>query len=95
MMVLCNILVTCNLSNTFQVAKLTDEDTIAINNLRMLGGEPDTKKTSTSSFALKFDMHKVKVIFSLNILFFQCNVISENCFFKLSEKACSKERSFW
>lgn len=43
-----------------QVAKLTDEDAIAINNLRMLGGEPDTKKTSTSSFALKFDMHKVK-----------------------------------
>ncbi|KHN04763.1 SNARE-interacting protein KEULE [Glycine soja] len=46
--------------NLMKVAKLTDEDTIAINNLRMLGGEPDTKKTSTSSFALKFDMHKKK-----------------------------------
>ncbi|RDX64688.1 SNARE-interacting protein KEULE [Mucuna pruriens] len=46
--------------NLMKVAKLTDEDAIAINNLRMLGGEPDTKKTSSSSFALKFDMHKKK-----------------------------------
>ncbi|KAG4933115.1 hypothetical protein AAZX31_17G131200 [Glycine max] len=46
--------------NLMKVAKLTDEDAIAINNLRMLGGEPDTKTTSTSSFALKFDMHKKK-----------------------------------
>nr|KYP56441.1 SNARE-interacting protein KEULE [Cajanus cajan] len=46
--------------NLMRVARLTDEDAIAINNLRMLGGEPDTKKTSTSSFALKFDMHKKK-----------------------------------
>ncbi|XP_068465008.1 SNARE-interacting protein KEULE-like isoform X1 [Phaseolus vulgaris] len=46
--------------NLMKVARLTDDDAIAINNLRMLEGEPDTKKTSMSSFALKFDMHKVK-----------------------------------
>ncbi|WVZ10764.1 hypothetical protein V8G54_015294 [Vigna mungo] len=46
--------------NLMKVAKLTDDDAIAINNLRMLEGEPDTKKTSISSFALKFDMHKKK-----------------------------------
>ncbi|KAK7389257.1 hypothetical protein VNO78_24101 [Psophocarpus tetragonolobus] len=46
--------------NLIKVAKLTNEDAIAINNLRMLGGEPDTKKTATSSFGLKFDMHKKK-----------------------------------
>jgi len=54
-----------NLSNVFQVAKLTNDDAIAINNLRVLGGEPDAKKTSTSGFGLKFDMHKVEVIYSL------------------------------
>ncbi|ESW27592.1 hypothetical protein PHAVU_003G215400 [Phaseolus vulgaris] len=46
--------------NLMKVARLTDDDAIAINNLRMLEGEPDTKKTSMSSFALKFDMHKKK-----------------------------------
>ncbi|PNY04212.1 SNARE-interacting protein KEULE [Trifolium pratense] len=46
--------------NLMKVAKLTDDDAIAINNLRVLGGEPDAKKTSTSGFALKFDMHKKK-----------------------------------
>lgn len=54
-----------NLLNVFQVAKLTNDDAIAINNLRVLGGEPDAKKTSTSGFALKFDMHKVEVVHSL------------------------------
>ncbi|GAU46673.1 hypothetical protein TSUD_184610 [Trifolium subterraneum] len=46
--------------NLMKVAKLTDDDAIAINNLRVLGGEPDAKKTSTSGFGLKFDMHKVE-----------------------------------
>ncbi|XP_058763931.1 SNARE-interacting protein KEULE-like isoform X1 [Vicia villosa] len=46
--------------NLMKVAKLTNDDAIAINNLRVLGGEPDAKKTSTSGFALKFDMHKKK-----------------------------------
>lgn len=41
---------------------MTDDDAIAINNLRMLAGEPDAKKISTSGFALKFDMHKVEII---------------------------------
>jgi len=69
MMVLCNILVTFHM--LFQVAKLTDDDAIAINNLRMLEGEPETKKTLMSSFPLNFDMHKVKVIYSLNCMIFQ------------------------
>lgn len=56
-----------HLSNPFQVAKLTNEDTIAVNNLRMLGGEPDAKKTLTGAFALKFDMHKVEIIYCLNV----------------------------
>ena len=46
--------------NLMKVAKLTDDDAIAIHNLRALGGEPDAKKTSTSGFALKFDIHKKK-----------------------------------
>ncbi|WJX88940.1 hypothetical protein P8452_70976 [Trifolium repens] len=46
--------------NLMKVAKLTDDDAVAINNLRVLGGEPDAKKTSTSGFVLKFDMHKKK-----------------------------------
>ncbi|KAK7330691.1 hypothetical protein VNO77_24889 [Canavalia gladiata] len=46
--------------NLMKVAKLTNDDAIAINNLRMLGGEPETKKTSSGAFALKFDMHKKK-----------------------------------
>lgn len=46
--------------NLMKVAKLTNDDAIAINNLRVLGGEPDAKKTSTSGFGLKFDMHKKK-----------------------------------
>lgn len=31
----------------------------AVHNVRLLGGGADTKKSSMSSFALKFDMHKV------------------------------------
>lgn len=71
---LCNFF---HLSNAFQVAKLTDDDAIAVNNLRMLGGEPDSKKTSTSAFALKFDMHKVATIYSLDVWFFSVNIISD------------------
>lgn len=44
----------------FQVAKLTDEDICAVENLRMLGVQPNTKKSSTRAFGLKFDMNKVK-----------------------------------
>lgn len=51
-------------SSTFQVARLTDEDMTIVNNLRMLGGQPDTKKRLTGAFGLKFDIQKVKVISS-------------------------------
>lgn len=55
------------LSNVFQVARLTDEDMNVVNNLRMLGGQPDTKKGLTGAFGLKFEIHKVKIISSLNV----------------------------
>jgi hypothetical protein len=84
-----------NLLNVFQVAKLTDDDAIAINNLRVLGGEPDAKKTSTSGFALKFDMHKVDVIYSLILKLFEFSILTlyVHVSHKLPEKACSKEKS--
>ncbi|XP_015963760.1 SNARE-interacting protein KEULE [Arachis duranensis] len=44
--------------NLVKVARLTNEDMIAINNLRMLVGQPEAKKTSTGAFALKFDIKK-------------------------------------
>ncbi|XP_061357818.1 SNARE-interacting protein KEULE-like isoform X1 [Gastrolobium bilobum] len=46
--------------NLMKVAQLTDEDMNAVNNLRMLVGQQDTKKSLTSAFGLKFDIHKVK-----------------------------------
>lgn len=39
-----------------------------VNNLRMLGGQPDTKKRSTGAFGLKFEIHKVKVISSFKYM---------------------------
>ncbi|XP_057449868.1 SNARE-interacting protein KEULE-like [Lotus japonicus] len=44
--------------NLMKVAKLTDEDICAVENLRMLGVQPNTKKSSTRTFGLKFDMNK-------------------------------------
>ncbi|XP_061357819.1 SNARE-interacting protein KEULE-like isoform X2 [Gastrolobium bilobum] len=46
--------------NLMKVAQLTDEDMNAVNNLRMLVGQQDTKKSLTSAFGLKFDIHKKK-----------------------------------
>ncbi|CAL0312938.1 unnamed protein product [Lupinus luteus] len=47
--------------NLMKVARLTNEDMVVVNNLRMLGGATDTtKKSSTGAFTLKFDMHKKK-----------------------------------
>ncbi|CAL0326301.1 unnamed protein product [Lupinus luteus] len=47
---------------TFEIllgSEVDNEDMIAVNNLRMLGGAPDTtKKSLTGAFALKFDIHK-------------------------------------
>lgn len=57
-MMLCNFF----LSNVVQVARLTDEDMKVVHNLRMLGEQPDTKKSLTGAFALKFDINKVKEI---------------------------------
>lgn len=56
--------------NAWQLAKLPPEDMNAVSNMRLLGGAPDTKKSSAGSFSLKFDIHKVKVfIFSSFNLF--------------------------
>ncbi|CAI8589201.1 unnamed protein product [Vicia faba] len=46
--------------NLMKIARLTDEDMNVVNNLRMLGGQPDTKKRSTGAFGLKFDIIKKK-----------------------------------
>ncbi|ONK71704.1 uncharacterized protein A4U43_C04F11500 [Asparagus officinalis] len=40
-----------------QLARLSADDVIAVNNMRFLGGA-DTKKTSGGVFSLKFDVHK-------------------------------------
>jgi len=42
-----------------QLAGLSDDDMIAVNNMRCLCG-PDTKKSTGGGFTLKFDVHKVK-----------------------------------
>ncbi|KAJ6829043.1 SNARE-interacting protein KEULE [Iris pallida] len=42
-----------------QLARLSPEDVIAVNNMKYLGGL-DTKKTSGGLFSLKFDVHKKK-----------------------------------
>ncbi|KAE9606907.1 putative sec1-like protein [Lupinus albus] len=46
--------------NLMKAAQLTDEDALVVNNLRMLGGQPNTKKRSTGAFGVKFDIHKKK-----------------------------------
>lgn len=43
-----------------QLAQLTPEDMNAVNNMRLLEGSSDAKKTSSSPFSLKFDVHKKK-----------------------------------
>ncbi|KAF3960647.1 hypothetical protein ACB098_10G052500 [Castanea mollissima] len=46
--------------NLMKLAKLPPEDMNAVHNLRLIGGSSDTKKSSTGTFSLKFDMHKKK-----------------------------------
>ncbi|KAL3743190.1 hypothetical protein ACJRO7_018485 [Eucalyptus globulus] len=46
--------------NLMKLAKLPMDDMNAVNNMRLLGGATETKKSSMSSFTLKFDMHKKK-----------------------------------
>ncbi|CAL5429761.1 unnamed protein product [Camellia sinensis] len=45
---------------SFQLARLPPEDMNAVNNMRLLEGSSDTKKSSTGAFSLKFDVHKSK-----------------------------------
>ncbi|KAH7577788.1 hypothetical protein JRO89_XS01G0299500 [Xanthoceras sorbifolium] len=45
-------------SKLMQLARLSPEDMKVVNNMRLLGGSSDSKKTSTSSFSLKFDGQK-------------------------------------
>ncbi|KAK4848659.1 hypothetical protein QYF36_015782 [Acer negundo] len=47
-------------SKLMQLAKLSPEDMKVVNNMRLLGGSSDSKKTSTGSFSLKFDGQKTK-----------------------------------
>ncbi|PQQ19928.1 SNARE-interacting protein KEULE [Prunus yedoensis var. nudiflora] len=46
--------------NLMKLAKLPPDDMNAVNNMRLLGGSSDNKKSSIATFALKFDMHKKK-----------------------------------
>lgn len=47
-------------SKLMQLAKLSPDDMNAVNNMRMLEGSLDAKKSSIGAFALKFDVHKRK-----------------------------------
>ncbi|GMN32561.1 hypothetical protein TIFTF001_003733 [Ficus carica] len=47
-------------ANLMKLAKLPPDDMNAVNNLQLLGGSSETKKSSMSPFSLKFDMHKKK-----------------------------------
>ncbi|EOY17268.1 Sec1/munc18-like (SM) proteins superfamily [Theobroma cacao] len=44
--------------NWMKLAKLPAEDMSAVNNMKLLGGSPDAKKSFTGIFSLKFDFHK-------------------------------------
>ncbi|KAJ4827948.1 hypothetical protein Tsubulata_029131 [Turnera subulata] len=46
------------LSLHVELAKLPQDDMNAVNNMRLLGGVSETKKSSTGAFSLKFDIHK-------------------------------------
>ncbi|KAG8659378.1 SNARE-interacting protein KEULE [Manihot esculenta] len=46
--------------NIMRLAKLPEDDMNAVNNMRLLGGSPESKKSSTGAFSLKFDIHKKK-----------------------------------
>ena len=51
--------ITINCLNFFQVVRLPQDDMNAVNNMRLLAGASETKKSSTGAFSLKFDIHKV------------------------------------
>lgn len=63
-------------------------------NLRMLGVQPDTKKSLTGTFALKFDIHKVKEISNLSTWFFIGTLCLKNiCLSFQKKRAARKDRS--
>ncbi|ESR34475.1 hypothetical protein CICLE_v10004496mg [Citrus x clementina] len=46
--------------NLMKLAKLTADDMTAVNNMRLLGGALESKKSTIGAFSLKFDIHKKK-----------------------------------
>ncbi|XP_044488464.1 SNARE-interacting protein KEULE-like isoform X2 [Mangifera indica] len=46
--------------NLMKLAKLPPDDMTAVNNMRLLGGSSDSKKSASGAFTLKFDIHKKK-----------------------------------
>ncbi|KAI7994044.1 SNARE-interacting protein KEULE [Camellia lanceoleosa] len=48
------------MTKLMELARLPPEDMNAVNNMRLLEGSSDTKKSSTGAFSLKFDVHKNK-----------------------------------
>lgn len=60
--------------NIFQLARLQSDDITAVNNMRLLGGASDIKKSSTGAFSLKFDINKVNICMSVEILLLTLDV---------------------
>ncbi|KAA8522289.1 hypothetical protein F0562_012962 [Nyssa sinensis] len=48
------------IAKLMELARLPPEDMNAVNNMRLLEGSSDTKKSSIGAFSLKFDVHKKK-----------------------------------
>uniref|UniRef100_A0A5B6YPL4 Putative SNARE-interacting protein KEULE-like isoform X1 n=1 Tax=Davidia involucrata TaxID=16924 RepID=A0A5B6YPL4_DAVIN len=48
------------IAKLMELARLPPEDMNAVNNMRLLEGSSDTKKSSIGAFSLKFDVHKRK-----------------------------------
>lgn len=48
--------------NLMKLAKLPPDDMTAVNNMRLLGGSSDSKKSSSSPFSLKFDIKKKRAV---------------------------------
>lgn len=61
----------------------------AVNNMRLLGGSPESKKSSTGAFSLKFDIHKVNThVDELLVLFDISKPILASLSAQLPEEAC-------
>lgn len=78
----------------WQLAGLSADDMIAVNNMRCLCA--DTKKSSGGGFTLKFDVQKVKVIgSSLACMYtkFECQSLLICSYWKQKKHAHRKERT--